>query len=202
MAESFELQDMLERPQKAVPLTPAIDSDDDADGTITAWSLAAFASLLVLAGLFVISPRLLIFMTGEPRTLLTPLEAFLAFQFGILLFAVSLGVLANAPSGALYTVHPTDDPSRRQFSHPLLAPITGASLLMSLSAYNTTEIGMLSTVFSIITGIVGLWGSWTITFAGSGRRSKLGADKRTSAFIFGNKSAASEIKKSARKERS
>jgi len=44
MAESFELQDMLERPQKAVPLTPAIDSDDDADGTITAWSLAAFAS--------------------------------------------------------------------------------------------------------------------------------------------------------------
>ena len=51
--------------------------------------------LVVLAGLFVISPRLLIFMTGEPRTLLTPLEAFLAFQFGILLFAVSLGVIVN-----------------------------------------------------------------------------------------------------------
>ena len=37
-----------------------------------------------------------------------------------------------------------------------------------------------------------------IAFASSGRRSKLGADKRTSTFIFGNKSAASEIKKSAR----
>jgi len=34
-------------------------------------------------------------MTGEPWTLLTPLEAFLAFQFGTLLFAVSLGVIVN-----------------------------------------------------------------------------------------------------------
>ncbi|KAF9651548.1 hypothetical protein BDM02DRAFT_3065306, partial [Thelephora ganbajun] len=158
--------------------------------------------LLVLAGLFVISPKFLIFMTGEPRTLLTPLEAFLAFQFGVLLFAVSLGVLVNSPSGNLYTIHVTDDSRRHQNSHPLLSPITGASLLMSLSAYNTTGIGMLSTVFSIITGTVGLWGLWTIVFADSGRRSKLGADKRTSAFIFGNKSAASEIKKDARKKQS
>jgi len=68
----------------------------------------------------------------------------------------------KTPSGALYTVQVTDDPSLRQFSHPLLAPITGASLLMSFSAYNAAGIGMLSTVFSIITGIVGLWGSWTV----------------------------------------
>jgi len=201
MAESFELQEMLDRPQKAAPSTTAIDSDD-VDGTITAWSLAAFALLLILAGLFVISPRLLIFMIGESRTLLTPLETFLALQFGILLFAMSIGILANTPSGTLYTIHVTDDPSQRQFSHPLLKPITGASLLMSLSAYNTAAIGILSTVFSTITGVIGLWGLWTVIFAGSGRRSKLGADKRTSAFIFGNKSAASEIKKSARKERS
>jgi len=199
MVESFELQEMSDGPQKRS--AAAIDSDD-ADGTITAWSLAAFVLLIVLAGLFVISPRLLIFMAGEPRTLLTPLEAFLAFQFGILLFAVSLGVLVNSPSSALYTVHATDDPNRHQFSHPLLTPITGASLLMSLSAYNTTGIGMLSTVFSVITGTVGVWGLWAIVFAGSGRRSKLGADKRTSAFMFGNKSAASEIKKSARKKQS
>jgi hypothetical protein len=134
--------------------------------------------LVLLAGLFVVSPRLLIFMTGEPRALLTPLEAFLAFQFGTLLFAVSLGILVNvrepsaiplftlthlkSPSGALYTVHATDDPDRDQFSHPLLAPITGASLLMSLSAYNTTGIGMLSTVFSMIIGIIGMWGLWTV----------------------------------------
>lgn len=113
MVESFELQKMSGRPQEPAPSTSAINADD-ADGTITAWSLATFVlsvlspqsfsgwwltapyiRLLVLAGLFVISPRLLIFMTGESRTLLTTLEAFLAFQFGVLLFAVSLGVLAN-----------------------------------------------------------------------------------------------------------
>ena len=33
---------------------------------------------------------------------------------------------------------------------------------MSFSAYNTAGIGMLSTMFSIITGIVGIWGSWTV----------------------------------------
>jgi hypothetical protein len=124
----------------------------------------------------------------------------------------------KAPSGTLYAVPDTGDLHRHQSSHPLLAPMTGASLLMSLSAYNTAGIGMLSTVFSLITGTVGLWGLWTvrliissrvivpntmfikIAFAGSGRRSKLGADKRTSAFIFANKSAASEIKKSAKKQ--
>jgi len=201
MVESFELQDMADRPQEATPNIYA-SNPDDADGTITAWSLVTFALLLVLAGLFIISPRLLIFMTGESRTLLTTLEAFLAFQFGILLFAVSLGVLVNAPSGAFYALHSTEDPHRHQCSHPLLTLMTGASLIMSLSAYNTRGIGMLSTVFSIITGTVGLWGLWTIVFAGSGRRSKLGADKRTSAFIFGNKSSASEIKKIAKKKRS
>ncbi|KAF9792223.1 hypothetical protein BJ322DRAFT_1027832 [Thelephora terrestris] len=199
MVESFELQHLSDKPQKTGPSAATINTDD-ADGTITGWSLATFALLLVLAGLLVVSPRLLIFMTGESRTLLTPLEAFLAFQFGILLFLVSVAVLVNAPSSALYTIHDTDGPHRRQLSHPLLIPMTGASLLMSLSAYNTTGIGMLSATFSTITGIVGLWGLWTIIFAGSGRRSKLGADKRTSAFIFGNKSAASEIKKNAKKQ--
>ena len=40
MAESFELQDMPGRPQRQS--TAVIDSDN-ADGTITAWSLGAFA---------------------------------------------------------------------------------------------------------------------------------------------------------------
>lgn len=65
----------------------------------------------------------------------------------------------KAPSGASYTLH---DPHRTQSYHPLLTPMTGASLFMSLSAYNATGIGMLSTVFSIITGTVGLWGLWTV----------------------------------------
>lgn len=47
-------------------------------------------------------------MAGEPRTLLTPLEAFLAFQFGILLFAVSLGVLVNVRKPSVIFIVPTD----------------------------------------------------------------------------------------------
>ena len=78
------------------------------------------------------------------------------------LFSLSPLTYVKSPSSAMYTVHATDDPNRQQFSHPLLAPITGASLLMSLSAYNTTKIGMLSTVFSGITGTVGVWGLWTV----------------------------------------
>lgn len=47
-------------------------------------------------------------MAGEPRTLLTPLEAFLAFQFGILLSAVSLGVLVNVRKPSAIFIIPTD----------------------------------------------------------------------------------------------
>ena len=113
MVESFELQNVLGKPQKAEPSAATINLDD-ADGTVTAWSLATFVlfvlyswpfsgsrltvqyvRLLVLAGLFVVSPRLLIFMAGESRTILTPLEAFLAFQFGTLWFSVSVAVLVN-----------------------------------------------------------------------------------------------------------
>ena len=75
---------------------------------------------------------------------------------------LSLLTCSKSPSGALYAVHVTEDSNQHQFSHPLLAPITGASLLMSFSAYNATGIGMLSTVYSIITGTVGLWGLWTV----------------------------------------
>ena len=143
MTESFELQAMVDSPRKTVPPTAAIGSDDT-DGTITAWSLATFtlfvlspgvfwlsahvscARLLALAGLFTVSPRLLIFMTGEPRTLLTPLEAFLAFQFGILSFGVSLGVLVNvrALSGVSYL-------PRLRVQRPLLAPCTQFRLQMT-----------------------------------------------------------------------
>lgn len=79
-----------------------------------------------------------------------------------MVFPESMLKYTKVPSGAFYALHVIDDPNRRQSSHPLLTPMTGASLFMSLSAYNTTGIGMLSTVFSIITGTVGLWGLWTV----------------------------------------
>jgi len=147
---------MSDRPQKAIQPTAAVDIED-ADGTVTAWSVATFAlsvssplawvcltsnshvscaRLLLLAGLFVVSPRLLIFMAGEPRTLLTPLEAFLAFQFGILLCAVSLGVLVNVREPPAIPCIPTDNRQvpfrhfvhssydRRPKSKPALSSIT------------------------------------------------------------------------------
>lgn len=77
------------------------------------------------------------------------------------LFLASLLTSAKTPSGSLFTAHVTDQ-KQHQPSHPFLAPITGASLLMSLSAYNANGIGMLSTVFSVVTGTVGLWGLWTV----------------------------------------
>lgn len=47
-------------------------------------------------------------MAGESRTLLTPLEAFLAFQLGILMFGVSLGVLVNVREPFADSFVPTD----------------------------------------------------------------------------------------------
>jgi len=53
----------------------------------------------------------------------------------------------------------------------------------------------LSVVF-FISMTIGLWGLWAIVFANSSSISKTtGADKHTSAFIFGNEAAASSQKK-------
>jgi len=51
-------------------------------------------------------------------------------------------------------------------------------------------------------GIIGLWGAWAAMFGDSSSVSKkTGADKHTSAFLFGNKSAASVQKKEWLKKR-
>lgn len=58
-------------------------------------------SLLVLAVPLVLSPRLLLFLseTGtERRVALTPLESFMAFHTGILVFAIALALVFNVRS--------------------------------------------------------------------------------------------------------
>jgi len=80
-------------------------------------------------------------------------------------------------------------------------PITSFSLLSAFLAYNTTNAGNLPKLYSACTGLVGIWGLWVITFAGPKFISrKTGADKHTSAFMFGNKSSASEQKKLWKRE--
>lgn len=57
-----------------------------------------FDRLLVLAVPLVLSPRLLLFLseTGtERRVALTPLESFMAFHTGILVFAIALALVFN-----------------------------------------------------------------------------------------------------------
>ena len=107
-------------------------------------------------------------------------------------------------------------------AHPLIVPMVSFFLLSAFLSYNTTGAGSLPVVYSASTGLVGTWGLWVVSafsngrpnvpdpafrpiceiiFAGPKRISrKTGADKHTSAFIFGNKSSASEQQKRWRRE--
>ncbi|THG99855.1 hypothetical protein EW145_g7182 [Phellinidium pouzarii] len=123
---------------------------------------------------------------------LTPLESFLATHLSFFLLALAITLVLYIPSEEPF------EPSRRRdyLGHPLLGPLTGAALLSSFVSYNTSSISSLSFTASIFTGIIGLWGLWVILFEGTSRISKkTGADKHTSAFLFGNKKAASSQKK-------
>ncbi len=61
--------------------------------------------LVVLAVPLILSPRLLLFLseTGtERRVALTPLESFMAFHTGILVFAIALALIFNVSSYITY----------------------------------------------------------------------------------------------------
>ncbi|KJA27348.1 hypothetical protein HYPSUDRAFT_35206 [Hypholoma sublateritium FD-334 SS-4] len=99
---------------------------------------------------------------------------------------------AGAPLPSLEDAVPT---------HPLLMPLTIAAITSAFLAWNSDDVGSLSTLFFLFSGTIGLWGLWEITFANSSAISKTtGADKHTSAFLFGNKNAASVQKKEMRKK--
>jgi len=85
-------------------------------------------------------------------------------------------------------------------TQPLLYPLTIAANVSALLAWNSKDVRSLSTVFFVISFTIGVWGLWEIVFANSTSISKTtGADKHTSAFLFGNKAAASSQKKKLRK---
>jgi len=116
-----------------------------------------------------------------------------ALHFGILLLAVALALIFNVPCP------PQPVPLTQQTTQPyqpLLGPLTFAANLSAFLAWNTESVGPLASVVFAGSLVIGVWGLWAIMFAESSSASKTtGADKHTSSFIFGNKSAASSIKK-------
>lgn len=156
--------------------------------------LKHFTSFIVFSTILTLFPRFLLFM-AEPsggRSVLSPLESFLATQLGIAMGAVALTLVLTipntSPTGFQHDEHVN--------SHPLLVPVTSASVLLAYMSYNKSGVGSLGSFIFLGSSFVGLFGLWVLLFAGPSVISKkTGADKRTSAFIFGNRNAASLRKK-------
>ncbi|KAL0581536.1 hypothetical protein V5O48_000465 [Marasmius crinis-equi] len=204
MADSFEMKELSAGSSKQQD-----DSESDTstpptvDGTLSLWSWTSAICITVFAGLLIIFPQFLLFVSQavpsssmEYRTNLTPLESFLATHFALWLLALGASLVLNIP-----LAHPPIARNVADPEHPLLMPVTLASILSAFLAYNTTSVGSLAMFYFLLTSSIGLWGLWALVFHGPPKLSKkTGADKRTSAFIFGNRSAASKQKKKWRQE--
>ncbi|KAF5377019.1 hypothetical protein D9757_007714 [Collybiopsis confluens] len=189
---SIEMDDLSNRDPTGDVVQAKLDSEAEFDGTISSWTLVTAILLTVFAAILSLFPQFLLFLasTGRPSSTLTSLERFLATHFAIWLFTIAIAMILNIPSSSPLPAklpHP---------NHPLLMPFTFACLFSALISYNTRSVGSLTSVHCFITAIVGLYGLYVVLFGSSSRIStKTGADKHTSAFIFGNKSAASKQKK-------
>ncbi|KAJ7046851.1 hypothetical protein C8F04DRAFT_1061952 [Mycena alexandri] len=202
MTTEIEMNDLSKRAPPTIDALPNPNAEAVPDGVSTFWAWSA-ASLLVLFSLVLcVSPRLLLFLsepTPEKRTVLTPLEGFLAVHASIWMSAVAVSLVLNIPS-----IPPVDALPRHQQvtpNHPLLIPLSVAASLSAFLAYNTKSVGSLASIVFVGSSIIGLSGTWAAVFGNSSSVSKkTGADKHTSSFLFGNKSAASAQKKEWRKK--
>ncbi|CAE6490402.1 unnamed protein product [Rhizoctonia solani] len=202
--DSFEMDDLNETPAESEKeIMPKAVLEGDADDLST-WAWVSAVWLIILAACLLLFPRFLLFLSTPPdriaRESLTPLEQFLSTQLGIGLLVVSFTLVTSIPSH-----HPAD--AINQYGgahhHPLLIPLTAGFSFIAFLAYNKSvdEIGSLGFMVFLGNGLCALYGSYLILFNGPTIRSKkTGADKHTSAFLFGNKNAASIQKKKWRKE--
>jgi len=211
MSSEFELHDLSKKSQVgSQPMHAALDSSsrtaptypeesNPKESATASWAWATSTILLAWSSVLVFLPRLLLFGVGQSQHL-TPLESFLALHFGLFMAFLAVGLVTNIPSNSTDSgSSPIHD--NGSAAHPLIVPITCFSLLSAFLSYNTTNAGNLPKFYSAWTGLVGIWGLWVITFAGPKLVSrKTGADKHTSAFMFGNKSSASEQKKLWKRE--
>ncbi|OJA08156.1 hypothetical protein AZE42_03580 [Rhizopogon vesiculosus] len=170
------------------------------DGTVGLWAWTSAAICLVFSTSLILFPRFLLFL-AEPsggRSVLSTLESFLAVQLGIVMGAVAFTLVVTIPDAS-----PTGFQQNAN-AHPLLVPVTITSIFLAFLSYNKSGVGSLGTFIFLGSTFVGLFGFWVglkLLFAGTCVISqKTGADKRTSAFMFGNKNAASVRKKEWRKQ--
>uniref|UniRef100_A0A8H8CNF4 Uncharacterized protein n=1 Tax=Psilocybe cubensis TaxID=181762 RepID=A0A8H8CNF4_PSICU len=160
--------------------------------SLAVWSAIAAALLALQALLLAAVPRLLLFLSASDAHALTPLERFLAHHFAIFLAVLALALLLNIPSPP----SPVPPSAETASTHPLLYPLAIGSTLSAFIAWNSDDVGTLASIFFFFSLTISLWGLWEIIFANSASFSKTtGADKHTSSFIFGNKAAASSVKK-------
>ncbi|KAI0810979.1 hypothetical protein BC629DRAFT_1477818 [Irpex lacteus] len=201
MSSEIELDDLSNMPKPAiVDDKPGgrLNQDAQQEASVTLWAYVATAILLTLATPMIFFPHLLLYISEssyERRNVLTPLESYLAVNSGILLAALGITLIFNAPAGIGIQL-----PSSSSSSHPLLTPLTIACSIIALTSYNTKSVGALAFVVFLGSAVIAGWGWWTIMFSGTSYISrKTGADKRTSAFLFGNRAAASTQKKEWKK---
>ncbi|KAH8083088.1 hypothetical protein HD553DRAFT_313222 [Filobasidium floriforme] len=153
---------------------------------------------------------------GQHYDDLTPLEKLLAQQlgWGCVGVAVVLACIIASPNSPAPPFPPLSSTTSLPPPVPALPPTTALRLsilltissLLSLSAffiYNNQSVGQAVSVgVGMGNAILGIWGFWVGLFGFGGKISKkTGADKRTSAFPFKNKNAASVQKSKWKAER-
>ncbi|KAJ7097869.1 hypothetical protein B0H15DRAFT_823076 [Mycena belliarum] len=204
-ASDIELEDLSQRAPREAGAASGGYNDAVPDGVSAFWAWTTASLLTLISLILAVSPRLLLFVSQtaddpeQKRNVLTSLESFLALHAGIWLSAVAISLVLNIPSVPPIDVLPQHQQTAR---HPLLIPLTVAGSLSAFLAYNTKTVGTLASMVFVGSSIIGLCGAWVAVFGNSSSVSKkTGADKHTSSFIFGNKSAASVQKKRWLKQR-
>jgi len=201
---AIEMDDLSQKPAARAQPDATPDAEEEAyklekDAIIGPWAWTSAALLTLMSSILIIFPRILLFAaetSTERRASLTELERFLSLHFAICLAAVAAALVLHIPSAPPPVAHV----QQSNPEHPLIVPITGACILSAFISYNTKSVGSLASIVCLGASVVGLWGLWVIIFASSMSVSKkTGADKHTSAFIFGNKAAASKQKKEWKK---
>lgn len=141
--------------------------------------LKHFTSFIVFSTILTLFPRFLLFM-AEPsggRSVLSPLESFLATQLGIAMGAVALTLVLTVRRDHMLSISispmgrhsqiPNTSPTGFQHdehvnSHPLLVPVTSASVLLAYMSYNKSGVGSLGSFIFLGSSFVGLFGLWVV----------------------------------------
>lgn len=92
------------------------------------------------------------------RSILSPLESFLAVLLGVTMGAVALTLVVTIPNAS-----PIDfQPEQHVNSHPLLVPVTSASVVLAFLSYNNTGVGSLGNFIFLGSFFIGLFGLWAV----------------------------------------